>query len=140
MVLGGARIEGAPALEGHSDADALAHAAADAMLSAAGLGDIGTHFPDTDPAYKGADSIELLARVRSICAEAGFAAVNLSCTVICERPKLAPYAQQMRGNIARAAGIFQSDVGISFTTNERLGSIGRGEGIAAMCTALLRRI
>ncbi|HUS82080.1 MAG TPA: 2-C-methyl-D-erythritol 2,4-cyclodiphosphate synthase [Dehalococcoidia bacterium] len=135
--LGGVRIDGSPGLSGHSDADALLHAVIDALLGAAGLGDIGQHFPAGDPAYKDIDSRELLRRTRDLLAEKGYRAGNIDATVIAESPRLAPHLPEMRSAIAGVIGIDESRVSVKATTHEGLGAIGRGEGIAAMAVALI---
>jgi 2-C-methyl-D-erythritol 2,4-cyclodiphosphate synthase len=134
LVLGGVTVEGSPGLAGHSDADALAHACADAVLGAAGLGDLGDHFPDTDPEWSGADSLTLLAEVVRLAAEAGWRVVNLDATVIAERPKLGPLRPQMADHLTAVVG---APVSVKATTHEGLGAIGRGEGIACLAVALL---
>ena len=140
IVLGGVRIDAPTGLHAHSDGDVLCHAVMDALLSAAGLPDIGHYFPDTDPQYAGADSLRLLERVREAIEAAGFAAENVSASILAERPKLAPYILQMKENIARALGIGEGAVGIAAGTNEGLGYIGRGEGITVVANVLLRGI
>ena len=140
IVLGGVRIPAACGLVAHSDGDVLCHALMDALLSAAGLPDIGQQFPDTDPQYAGADSLRLLQRVRETIETAGFAAENVSASILAEQPKLAPYILQMKENIARALGIGEDAVGIAAGTNEGLGYIGRGEGITVVANVLLRGI
>ena len=137
LILGGAEIPWEKGLLGHSDADVLVHAVMDALLGAAALGDIGQHFPDTDPAYEGADSLQLLRKVGEILAEAGYRVGNVDATVIAQRPKLAPYREQMRKNIAEALGAEVSQVSVKATTEEGLGFTGAGEGIAAQAIALL---
>jgi 2-C-methyl-D-erythritol 2,4-cyclodiphosphate synthase len=139
LVLGGVEIPGEPGLEGHSDADVLAHAVTDAVLGAAGLGDIGRHFPDDDPAYLGSDSIDLLARGVALVREKGWSVGNVDVTVICELPRLAPLAERIGARIAGALGVDAANVNVKATTNEGLGAIGRGEGIATIAVALLRR-
>ena len=134
LVLGGIRIEGWPGLAGHSDADVACHALADALLGAAGLGDIGRHFPDTDPAYAGADSLELLGRVRALVASAGWQAVNADCTLVCERPKLAAHIAGMEACLSGALG---APVSVKATRPEGLGALGDGRGIACLAVALL---
>ncbi len=138
IVLGGVKIPSERGLVAHSDGDVLCHAVMDALLSAAGLADIGHHFPDTDPAYKGADSLALLARVYALLQERGLSVVNVSAAISAERPKLSPYIAQMKKNIADVLHVFEQFVGISAGTNEGLGYIGRGEGIAVLATALLK--
>ena len=138
-VLGGVDVPSDRGLLGHSDADVLAHALADAVLGAARLGDIGKLFPDDDPAYEGADSLVLLSRVAKLVREKGFCIVDADCTVAAQVPKLAPYREQMRQNLAGALGVDVSQVGVKATTTERLGFVGREEGIAAWAVALLER-
>lgn len=139
LVLGGVTIPYERGLLGHSDADVLTHAVMDALLGAAALGDIGALFPDTDPAYAGADSVGLLRRVRAVLAQNGWTASNVDVTVLCQAPKLAPHIPAMRENLAAALGIPARDVSVKATTEEGLGFTGRGEGIAAHCVCLLRR-
>lgn len=139
LVLGGVTIPFDRGLLGHSDADVLLHAIMDALLGAASMGDIGQHFPDTDPAFAGANSLQLLEQVGRLLAESGWAPVNLDTTLLCERPKLAPYREEMRRRIAAALRITPDQVGIKATTNEGLGFVGSGEGIAAYAVALIRR-
>lgn len=135
LVLGGVVFEGERGLAGHSDADAIAHACTDAALGAAGLGDIGTLFPDTDDAFAGADSIELLAEAVARVHEAGYRIVNIDCTVVAERPKLAPKREQMQQRLSEAA---QAPVTVKGKRGEGLGALGRAEGIACFAVALLR--
>ncbi len=135
--LGGIEIPEAPCLDGHSDGDALIHALIDAILGAAGEGDIGRHFPPGDPSTRGIDSRELLKRVHRLIAARGFEVGNVDATVIAERPRLAGYIDQMRESIAIILGISHGEVSVKATTNERLGEIGRGEGIAVMAVAML---
>jgi 2-C-methyl-D-erythritol 2,4-cyclodiphosphate synthase len=134
LMLGGVTItgDGAQGLEGHSDADAVAHAIADAVLGAAGLGDLGRHAPDTDPRWRNADSMEILARMLSLAEDAGWVPVNADCTVVAERPRLAPFVEQMAGRLADALG---APVNVKATRAEGLGALGRAEGIA--CTAVV---
>ena len=139
LVLGGVEIPGERGLEGHSDADAVAHAVIDALLGAAGLGDIGEHFPDDDPSFAGADSIGLLEQVRVLLAEPGWRVVNVDVSVIAERPRLAPYRDQMARRLAAAAAVDPTCVNVKATTNEGIGFIGRGEGIAALAVSLIER-
>ncbi|HXP90500.1 MAG TPA: 2-C-methyl-D-erythritol 2,4-cyclodiphosphate synthase [Fibrobacteria bacterium] len=136
-VIGGVEIPHEKGLLGHSDADVLLHAIADALLGAVGAGDIGTHFPDTDDRWRGADSSRLLERVGEIVREAGYEIGNVQGTVICERPKIGPHVDSIRANVARALRVESGQVGIQATTTERLGFPGRGEGIAAMAVALV---
>jgi 2-C-methyl-D-erythritol 2,4-cyclodiphosphate synthase len=138
LVLGGVEIPGETGLAGHSDADVLLHAIIDAILGAAALGDIGTHFPPNDPKWKDAKSLDLLARTLALGSDAGFAVGNVDATVIAERPRLAEHFPAMRECIASAIGTGADSVNVKATTHEGLGAIGRGEGIAAMAVVLLR--
>jgi len=137
LILGGVRIPHEVGLEGHSDADVLLHALADALLGAAALGDIGAHFPDTDPAWEGADSLALLRSVAERVAAAGYAVGNVDATVVLERPKLRPHIDDMRENVADALSIDPGAVSIKATTNEQLGFLGAEEGAAAYAVCLL---
>ena len=137
LVLGGVTIPYELGLDGHSDADALIHAIVDAILGALALGDIGAHFPDTDPRWKDADSRVLLRHVAGLALAQGFAVENLDTTVIAQAPKLAPHVPRMRANIAADLACDVAQVSIKATTTERLGFAGRGEGIAALATVLL---
>lgn len=137
LVLGGVEIAHTHGLLGHSDADVLLHAIADAVLGAAGLGDIGRLYPDTDARFKEADSRALLRDAAARAAACGWRIENVDCTVIAERPKIAPHAEAMRANVARCLGIDASCVNIKGKTTERLGFTGRGEGIAAAAVVLL---
>ncbi len=139
LILGGVDIPYEKGLDGHSDADVLVHAIMDSLLGALALGDIGRHFPDTDPAYKGADSIELLKRVREIIAGQGYTVGNIDSTVCAQRPKLAPFIAAMRENIAAALDIDISQVSVKATTEEKLGFTGEGLGISATAVCLLLR-
>ena len=139
LILGGVDIPFEQGLDGHSDADVLVHAVMDAMLGALALGDIGKHFPDTDPAYKGADSIELLRQVGSIIASHGYRVGNIDSTVCAQRPKLAPFIDKMRENIAHALEIDISQVSVKATTEEKLGFTGEGLGMSATAVCLLER-
>jgi len=139
LVLGGVEVAHERGLLGHSDADVLTHALADALLGALREGDIGRLFPDTDPAYAGADSLVLLAQVGELVRERGFSIVDADCVVICERPKLSPHREAMRTNLARALGVAVECVGVKATTTERLGFEGREEGIGAQAVVLLER-
>jgi 2-C-methyl-D-erythritol 2,4-cyclodiphosphate synthase len=132
LVLGGVELPGETGLVGHSDADVLAHALTDALLGAAGLGDIGDHFPDDDPRWADADSLALLAQVVAILAHSGWRVVNADMTVIAERPRLGPLKQRMGERLAGALGVEPACVNVKATTNEGMGFIGRGEGIAAL--------
>lgn len=140
LILGGVDIPWERGLLGHSDADVLTHAVMDALLGAAGLGDIGRHFPDTDPAYAGADSLHLLAHVAALLRERGFTVGNVDATVLAQRPKLAPHIPQMRDNLARVMGVDVSQVNVKATTEEGLGFTGSGEGMAAHAVALIERM
>ncbi len=138
LVLGGVEIEGVDrGLEGHSDADVLTHAVIDALLGAAALADIGAHFPDTDERYRDADSIELLRATLERVRDAGFRPVNVDATVICEAPRLGPYRERMRQRLATTLGLAERAVNVKFTRGERMGFVGRGEGIAALAIATL---
>ncbi|KRW91199.1 2-C-methyl-D-erythritol 2,4-cyclodiphosphate synthase [Alicyclobacillus tengchongensis] len=137
LVLGGVRIEAPFGLVGHSDADVIAHAVMDAMLGALALGDIGVHFPPSDEAYRGADSMELMAHVVALIAKEGYGLGNVDVMVLAEKPKLLPHVPAMRENIARVCGVDPGQVSIKATTTEKLGFVGRGEGIAAQAVALL---
>ena len=139
LILGGVDVPYAKGLLGHSDADVLLHALSDAILGAIGEGDIGRHFPDTDPAYKGADSIELLRHVMDLADARGYRITNVDTTIVAQRPKLAPFIPQMRLNIARALSTEEDRVNVKATTTEELGFAGRGEGIAAYAVALLEQ-
>ncbi len=135
LILGGVEIAHSHGLEGHSDADVLLHAIADALLGAVGEGDIGQHFPNTDESIRGISSIEILRRVIKVLAEKNARLVNIDATVLAEEPKLAPHIAAMRKTIAGAIGTPDSNVNVKATTNEKLGAIGRGEGIAAIAIA-----
>jgi 2-C-methyl-D-erythritol 4-phosphate cytidylyltransferase/2-C-methyl-D-erythritol 2,4-cyclodiphosphate synthase len=137
LVLGGVTIPFEKGLAGHSDADAVCHAVTDAILGAAGAGDIGRHFPDSDPAWKDADSIALLRRAAEIVAASGYVVLNVDIVVIAERPKVAPHEEEMRSNLARAMGIKPEQVSVKGKTNEGVGSIGAGESIAVHAIALI---
>jgi 2-C-methyl-D-erythritol 4-phosphate cytidylyltransferase / 2-C-methyl-D-erythritol 2,4-cyclodiphosphate synthase len=138
LILGGVTIPFARGLAGHSDADAVCHAVTDAILGAAGAGDIGRHFPDTDPRWKGTSSIDLLGRAVEIVREQGFEVGNVDATVIAERPRLAPYVEAMRANLARVLDVSIDRVSIKGKTNEGVGELGRGEAVAVHAIALLR--
>ena len=140
LILGGVDITFEMGLEGHSDADAVCHAVTDAILGGAGAGDIGRHFPDTDAAWKDADSLALLARAAQIIAAAGFSVVNVDVVVIAQRPKLVPHIDAMRANLARAMGVAADRVSVKGKTNEGVGSIGAGESIAVYAVALITRL
>ena len=137
LILGGVDIPYSKGLLGHSDADVLLHAISDAILGAIGEGDIGKHFPDTDPAFKGASSIKLLRHVFLLADDKGYRIGNVDATIVAQRPKLAPFIQQMRENIAETLDCDPDRVNVKATTTEELGFAGRGEGIAAYAVALL---
>jgi len=137
LVLGGETIPHELGLDGHSDADVLLHALTDAILGASGLGDLGDHFPPGDPRWKGASSLELLAIGLGLARERGWRVVNCDLTLVAEAPKLAPYRARIRERIAIALGVGVDAVGLKATTNERLGALGRGEGMAALAVVLM---
>jgi 2-C-methyl-D-erythritol 2,4-cyclodiphosphate synthase len=137
LVLGGVRIDWPHGLDGHSDADAVAHAVTDAVLGAAGLGDIGMHFPPTDDRWRGADSIGLLRAAVDLLAESNYQVVNVDVTVVSDGPRIGPYAEAMRARVGAAIGIAPGNVSIKGKSNEGLGWIGRNEGIAVMAVALV---
>ena len=140
IMLGGVRIPHESGLAAHSDGDVLIHAVMDAILSAAGLCDIGHYFPDTDPQYKGADSIALLKKVQLLVEKEGFSVGNVSAAIVAQRPKLAPFIPKMKKNLADVLGISATDVGITAGTNEGLGYLGRGEGITVIANVILKNI
>lgn len=135
LILGGVEIPSDRGLDGHSDADVLCHAIADAILGAVGEVDIGQHFPNTDPAYRGISSLELLRRVMALVHEKGGRLLNVDASLIAEAPKVGPYVAAMRERLGAALGLSPARVGVKATTNERMGFIGRGEGIAALAVA-----
>jgi 2-C-methyl-D-erythritol 2,4-cyclodiphosphate synthase len=135
LVLGGVELPGELGLEGHSDADVLVHAVTDALLGAAGLGDIGEHFPDTDERWRDADSMQLLAEVVESVHNAGLQIENVDCTVVMERPKLAPHRLAIRRRLADALGLDVARVNVKASTGEGIGFVGRGEGVAALAVA-----
>ena len=137
LILGGVKIEHHLGLLGHSDADVLLHAVSDALLGAAGLGDIGKHFPDTDPQYKGADSLKLLQIVGQRVREAGYRVSNIDVTMIAQKPKLRPHIEQMETNIASSVGVDVSRINVKATTEEKLGFTGTEEGMACHAVCLL---
>ena len=139
LVLGGEEIPYERGLDGHSDADVLLHAVGDALLGAAGLGDLGEHFPPGDARWKDASSLDLLARIATLLAERGARVANVDAMVVAEAPRLAPHRAAMCANIARALGLAPDRVSVKATTNEALGAIGRREGLAAMAVALVER-
>ena len=138
--LGGVRVEFEAGLAGHSDGDALVHALVDALLGAAGLGDIGAHFPSSDPQYRGASSLLFLREVAELLGRQGWQPVNLDATIVAERPRLAPYLQNMRDTIAATLGLPPAQVNIKCTTTDGLGFPGRGEGIAALAIATVEAV
>ncbi|GMU86042.1 MAG: 2-C-methyl-D-erythritol 2,4-cyclodiphosphate synthase [Ignavibacteriales bacterium] len=139
LFLGGVEIPSEVGLDGHSDADALLHALCDSLLGALALGDIGLHFPNTDERYRGIDSKKLLSHVYELVKEKGYRLINTDIMVICERPKLLPYIQQMRETIAGLLECDSDRISVKATTNEKLGSLGRGEGIAVYAVSLLEK-
>ena len=139
LILGGVEVPHTLGLLGHSDADVLTHAVMDALLGAAGLGDIGRHFPDSDPAYAGADSLELLGRVMELLWARGWRVGNVDATILAQRPKLAPHIDQMRDNLAARLGLDRGAVNVKATTEEGLGFTGAGEGMAAHAVCLLEQ-
>ncbi len=140
LVLGGVEIPEELGLSGHSDADVILHAVADALLGAGGLGDIGQHFPPTDPQYAGISSLILLARVREILAQRGYVPLQVDVAVVAEKPRVAPYVSLMRERIAAALGLAWENVSVKATTPEGMGALGRGEGIGAWAVALIRKV
>ena len=139
LILGGVKVPHTLGLLGHSDADVLLHAISDSLLGAAALGDIGKHFPDTDPEYKGADSLKLLSCVVKLIEEKGYKVNNIDATVIAQAPKLAPHIIAMRENIAKALNVDVDFVSVKATTEEKLGFTGRKEGISAHCVCLIEK-
>jgi len=140
LVIGGVEIAYELGLQGHSDADVLAHAITDALLGAAGLGDIGAHFPDTDERWRDADSIELLRACAELVRADGLELVNVDCTVVMEQPKLSPHRQAIRARLAQALSLPEARVNVKASTGEGIGFVGRGEGVAALAVASLDRI
>lgn len=140
LILGGVEIPGERGLEGHSDADVLTHAVIDALLGAAGLGDIGEHFPDTDERFSDADSLELLGSVVGTVIAAGLEIVNVDCTVVMERPKLGAHREAIRERLAQVLGLEIERVNVKASTGEGIGFVGRGEGVAALAVASLRSV
>ena len=137
LVLGGVEIQGCPGLVGHSDADVLSHAVADAILGAIGEGDLGKHFPPNDPKYKDISSLEILSQVARMMADKGYHIENIDCTVVCEEPRISPHSPAMEAKIADALGISSEAVNVKGTSTEGLGFTGRKEGITAMASACL---
>jgi 2-C-methyl-D-erythritol 2,4-cyclodiphosphate synthase len=141
LVLGGVEVPDAErGLAGHSDADALAHAVVDALLGAAGAGDIGEHYPDTEERWRNTDSMVMLREAAALVAERGWAVRNVDATVVCEAPRLAPYRAAMQERLGAAVDLDPEAVGVKFTTSEGMGFVGRGEGIAALAVATLERV
>ena len=140
LILGGVNVPFDLGLLGHSDADVLTHAIMDALLGAAALGDIGRHFPDSDEAYRGADSLKLASHVAKLLGDRGYAIVNVDATLIAQRPKIAPYIEQMQVNIANALGILPEQINLKATTEEHLGFTGEGLGMAAHAVCLIEAI
>jgi 2-C-methyl-D-erythritol 2,4-cyclodiphosphate synthase len=137
LVLGGVTVLSDRGLAGHSDADVVTHAIMDALLGAAALGDIGDHFPDTDAKWKDARSVEMLTTVRDTLAQRGYAIRSIDAAVVCEAPRLGPYRDRMRDELAKAMRLDRNEVSVKFGTNEGMGFVGRGEGIACMATAMI---
>ena len=140
LIIGGVEIDHELGLEGHSDADVLAHAICDALLGALGEGDIGTHFPDIDPKYKNISSLKLLESITQKITENRFSIGNIDSVIVCEKPKLSQYIDEMKEKISKALNTSKDNIGIKATTNEKMGHIGRGEGIAAHAIALINSI
>jgi 2-C-methyl-D-erythritol 2,4-cyclodiphosphate synthase len=140
LILGGVEIPHHLGLLGHSDADVLTHAIGDALLGAVGAGDLGTHFPDNDPAYKNISSLVLLAKIMDLVRSRGFAPVNVDATVVAEKPRLAPYIPAMKAKLAPILGLPEDMVNLKATTTEHLGFAGRGEGMAAYAVVLVRKV
>ena len=140
LIIGGVKIDYELGLLGHSDADVLLHAISDALLGAAALGDIGKHFPDTDPAYKGADSIKLLECVRDLVEKEGYRVGNVDATIIAQKPKMRPHIDAMRGNIAKALQVDIKQINVKATTEEGMGFTGTGDGISSQAICLLEEI
>lgn len=140
LILGGIKIVHHQGLKGHSDADVLCHAITDALLGALALGDIGTHFPDNDPSYKNADSIKLLKKVNNLINKNGYIISNIDSTVIAEKPKLQPYIERIQKNISESLGLSLNQVSVKATTSEKMGYVGREEGINAQSIVLIQKI
>jgi len=139
LILGGVKIPYAQGLLGHSDADVLSHAIGDALLGAVGAGDLGSHFPDKDPAYKDISSLILLARIMEVVRDRGFAPVNVDATIVAEQPRLAPHIPAMQARLAPILGLTPADINIKATTTEHMGFAGRGEGMAAYAVVLVTK-
>jgi 2-C-methyl-D-erythritol 2,4-cyclodiphosphate synthase len=140
LILGGVEIPHAQGLLGYSDADVLSHAIGDALLGAVGAGDLGTHFPDKDPAYEGISSLILLERIMQIVRDRGFAPVNIDATLVAQQPRLAPHIPAMQANLAPILGLTPADINIKATTTEQMGFTGRGEGMAAYAVVLVEKM
>ena len=140
LIIGGVKIPHDKGLKGHSDADVLVHAICDALLGALSLGDIGQHFPDTDPRFKGISSLKLLSYVSELIRKNGYTVVNVDSVVVAQRPKLSPFIKQMKENVAEVLGILPSQVSVKATTTEKLGFEGREEGISAQAVVLLKQL
>ena len=140
LILGGVHIQHHLGLKGHSDADVLCHAITDALLGSLSLGDIGTHFPDDDPAFENADSIEMLKRVNSLILKEGYEIVNIDSVVIAEKPKLMPYIGRIQARIAKSLGLLPKQVSVKATTSEKMGYVGREEGINSQAIVLVQKI
>jgi len=140
LILGGVHIKHHLGLKGHSDADVLCHAITDALLGSLSLGDIGTHFPDDDPAFENADSIEMLKRVNSLILKEGYEIVNIDSVVIAEKPKLMPYIGRIQARIAKSLGLLPKQVSVKATTSEKMGYVGREEGINSQAIVLVQKI
>ncbi|MFP4475918.1 MAG: 2-C-methyl-D-erythritol 2,4-cyclodiphosphate synthase [Desulfatibacillaceae bacterium] len=140
LILGGVEVPFTKGLEGHSDADVLTHAVCDALLGAAALGDLGRHFPDSDPEYKGVSSMKLLRRVCELIQAQGWAVNNVDVTLVAQGPRIGPFREEMIANLARTLGVEPGRVNVKATTTEGMGFAGKGEGMAAMCVATIRRI
>lgn len=140
LILGGIKIEYHRGLKGHSDADVLCHAITDAVFGALALGDIGSHFPDNDPAYKNANSLELLKKANLLIKKQGYSITNIDSTVIAEKPKLLPYIERIQKNIAVSLGLGPSQVSVKATTSEKMGYVGREEGINAQAIVLIQKV
>jgi 2-C-methyl-D-erythritol 2,4-cyclodiphosphate synthase len=140
LILGGVKVESERGADGHSDADALAHAVADAILGAICEGDLGVHFPDRDPRWKDADSLQLLARVMWLAGERGYAVVNLDATIMLERPKLRPFVQAMRENLARTLGVEVGCISVKAKTGEGLDAVGQWQAVTVQAVVLLTRV
>jgi 2-C-methyl-D-erythritol 2,4-cyclodiphosphate synthase len=139
LVLGGMEIPSGPGLSGHSDADVLTHAICDALLGALGEGDIGTHFPDSDPRYKGLTSLTFLSEILLMLNRDGYEIENIDCVIVCEKPRIAPHVQAIKDSLSQITGVHGNMIGIKATTTDRMGFTGRGEGIASYAVALIKK-